>query len=397
MTQKLTAEQRVQKAHVALMNNNQYCLYSGVFMLGVTRVDDKTPTAYTDGRNTVYGRKFVDGMDDPELRGLILHENLHKAFRHLTTWDDLYKKNPQLANMACDYVINLMIVDSDPDGRFVRLPEGGCYDEKYRGLDAGTVFRLLQQEGKKGRGKNGQGGSGDGDDSQEGGFDEHDWESANEMSPEEKDRLANDIDQALRQGSMLAGKMNGNIPREIADLLESKVNWREALRDFVQSYCNDKDISTYRRPNRRWVSQNQYLPSTIGESAGRMVVAIDMSGSIGAIEVGEFLGELRKICETVRPEGIDLLYWDTEVCAHEKYDADSYDTLLTTTKPAGGGGTCPQCVSDYIKDNRLNPEAIIVLTDGYVDNWGDGWSAPLLWGITSKQVASVGVSIHVRD
>jgi hypothetical protein len=57
---KLSAEQRVQKSHVALMNDPKYCLYSGIFMLGRTEVDDDLPTACTDGRNTYYGRKFVD-------------------------------------------------------------------------------------------------------------------------------------------------------------------------------------------------------------------------------------------------------------------------------------------------------------------------------------------------
>jgi hypothetical protein len=48
--------------------------------------------------------------------------------------------------MACDYVINLMIKDSDPNGDKVRLPEGGLVDEKYRGMDAQTVFYLLKDE-----------------------------------------------------------------------------------------------------------------------------------------------------------------------------------------------------------------------------------------------------------
>jgi predicted metal-dependent peptidase len=89
---RLTAEQRVQKSHVALMNDPKYCLYSGIFMLGKTEVSDEIPTACTDGRNTYYGRKFVDKLKDSDLKGLILHENLHKAFRHTTVWKHLYKQ-----------------------------------------------------------------------------------------------------------------------------------------------------------------------------------------------------------------------------------------------------------------------------------------------------------------
>lgn len=395
---KLTAEQRIQKSHVALMNNPKYCMYSGIFMLGKTSVRDDVPTAGTDGRNTFYGRAFVDKLKDSELKGLILHENLHKAFRHTTVWKHLYKQDKQLANMACDYVINLMIVDSDKNGEQVTLPEGGCYDEQYRGMDAGEVFRKLQEKYKSKRGQNGKGnGNGDQDEENTTGFDEHDWDAADEMSEADKQALAREVDQALRQGAILAGKLKGNMPRELVDAMEAKVNWREVLRDFVNSICADKDNSTWRRPNRRWVDQDVYMPSAIGEAVGRIVVGIDTSGSIGQAEIGQFLGELLSVCNHVQPEAIDLMYWDTEVAAHEVYNRGDYESLMSSTKPAGGGGTDPSCVPKYIADKKLKPECVIILTDGYVGAWGN-WSHPVFWGITSRGIsADCGVSVYVGD
>ena len=404
---KLTAEQRIQRAHVWLMKNPNYCLYSGVFMVGKVEVADDVPTACTNGRDVIYGRAFTDKLSETNLRGLILHENLHKAFRHTTTWKHLYDKHAQMANMACDFVINLMIVDSDPMGRDVALPKDGLLDPKYRGWDSQAVFNDLMKQAEKGsvhiktvgdqqgkdipveKGKQYQIG--------EGGetLDQHDWEGAKEMDAKEKEQLAKDIDQALRQGAILAGKMKGNVPREVVDALEAKVDWREALREFVNSFCMDKDESTWRRPNRRWIDQDVYMPSLIGESVGRLVVAIDMSGSIGDAEVGQFLGEVRKICETVRPEGIDLIYWDTEVCQHEKYDQDQLDNLLSSTKPKGGGGTDPECIPKYIADHKLKPECAVILTDGYVSSWGK-WDCPTLWGITSDVTSPIGKSVRVH-
>ena len=139
------------------------------------------------------------------------------------------------------------------------------------------------------------------------------------------------------------------------------------------------------------------MPSSIGEAVGRMVVAIDMSGSIGQEQVGEFLSELREICKTVTPDGIDLLYWDTAVCQHEKYERDELENLLSTTKPRGGGGTTPQCIVDYMKAKRLKPECAVILTDGYVAGWGEGWDCPTLWGITTRNISSaVGKTVHVQ-
>ncbi len=387
---KLTAEQRVQRAHVALMNDPKYCLFSGIFMIGKVEVRDDIPTACTNGRDVLYGRKFVDKLTEPELRGLVLHEAKHKSFRHLTIWKHLYEQDARRANMACDYVINLMIHDSDPEGKFVKLPEGGLLDEKYRGMDAATVFKLLENKSGGGGGDQGDGESG-------GGFDEHDWTGAEEMSQSEREALGNEIDQALRQGAILAGKMSGNVPREITDALTPRVDWREALRDFVTSHCADRDESTWRRPARRWIAQDVYMPSSISETIGRIVVGIDMSGSIGANEIGQFLGELRSICETVKPDGIDILYWDTQVCRHEPYERDQLDSLLQSTKPMGGGGTDPQCIPDYIKAKSITAECAVILTDGYVHRWGEGWSVPVLWAITTPNItADVGKSVTVQ-
>jgi predicted metal-dependent peptidase len=397
MATKLTVEQLIQKDHVALMKDPKYCLYSGIIMIGRTEVKDDVQTACTDGRNTFYGRDYMAKLASSKRKGVILHENLHKAFRHTTVWRHLFKENPTMANMACDYVINLMIMDGD--NSFVSLPDGALLDHKYKGLDAGTVYRMIKEEAKGGTVHVKRVGDQEGKDvpvvEVSNGLDEHDWESAEGMTNEEKEALAKDIDQALRQGAILAGKMSANVPREIGELLQAKVDWREAMREFVTSFCMDKDESTWRRPSRRWIGQDVYMPSMIGESVGRIVIGIDMSGSIGDEEVGQFLGEVKKICETVKPEGIDLLYWDTRVCQHEKYEQDQLDNLISSTKPRGGGGTDPQCIVDYMGKKKIKAECAVILTDGYVSSWGEGWSCPTLWGITTDQTSQIGKTVHI--
>lgn len=398
MATKLTVEQLIQKDHVALMKDPKYCLYSGIIMIGRTEVKDDVPTACTDGRNTYYGRDYMAKQASNKRKGVILHENLHKAFRHTTVWRHLFKENATIANMACDYVINLMIMDGD--NNFVSLPDGALLDHKYKGLDAGTVYRMIKEEAKGGTVHVKRVGDQEGKDvpvievSNE--LDEHDWESAEGMTNEEKEALAKDVDQALRQGAILAGKMSANVPREISEVLEAKVDWREAMREFVTSFCVDKDESTWRRPSRRWIGQDVYMPSMIGESVGRIVIGIDMSGSIGDEEVGQFLGEVKKICDTVKPEGIDLLYWDTRVCQHEKYEQDQLDNLISSTKPRGGGGTDPQCIVNYMDKKKIKAECAVILTDGYVGSWGEGWTCPTLWGITTDVTSEIGKTVRVN-
>jgi predicted metal-dependent peptidase len=189
--------------------------------------------------------------------------------------------------------------------------------------------------------------------------------------------------------------MGGNLSREIGALLEPKVDWREQLRDFISSLAVGKDISTWQRVNRRWLQHDMYMPSTLSETIGRIVVGIDTSGScFDALE--PFLSELQSICATVKPDIVDLIYWDTEVAKHEIYDREKQDKLVQSTKPAGGGGTDPSCVPAYIEANKLNPECVIMLTDGYVGTWGT-WKHPLVWCIVggNKVTPTVGASIYV--
>jgi predicted metal-dependent peptidase len=184
----LTAEQRVQKAVISIMAHPDYYAVAPVMMLGTKVVDDKTPTACTNGRDEKYGRKFVDGLNDAELRFLILHETYHKMYRHLTTWRHLYKQDADRANRACDYVINIKLVDQDSKRGFITMPKSGLLDTKYRGMDSAQVYNLLPE-------------SDEGGDGGDGGMDDHDWDGAQEMTDEEEQQLAREIDEAVRQGA----------------------------------------------------------------------------------------------------------------------------------------------------------------------------------------------------
>jgi len=100
MNQTLTTEQRLQKAAIDIMGNPKYIALAGVMMIGKRVVDDKVPTACTNGRDEFYGRAFVDSLNDAELRFLVLHEVYHKLYRHLHTWKHLYDDNPRFAYHA---------------------------------------------------------------------------------------------------------------------------------------------------------------------------------------------------------------------------------------------------------------------------------------------------------
>jgi predicted metal-dependent peptidase len=384
----LTVEQRLSKALVAIMGSPKYTALAGVLMIGEKTVND-IPTACTNGRDEMYGREFVEGLTDAELRGLVLHENYHKLYQHMSTWKHLWNIDPHSANQAMDYVINIKIADDNTDG-FAVIPKGGLLDAKYRGMDTAQVFNLIHQSDD---------GDGDGDGDSGGEMDEHDWKGAQDLSDEEKGALARDIDEAIRQGALAAGKMGGTGSRDLEELLKPQVDWREVLREFISTTCAGNDYSTWARPNRRLMSQGVYMPSGISQRVGELVVAIDTSGSISNSTLTAFLSEVKSICDTVHPEQVRLLYWGHEVVGDESYKTDELDGLITSTKPRGGGGTDVNCVTQYMTAEGINPQACIVLTDGHLyGGWGE-WSCPVLWTVIDNEsaVPTAGTVIHIKS
>jgi predicted metal-dependent peptidase len=392
-SKKLTAEQRIERAHSQLMRHKDFCLFSGVFMVGKVVVDEITPTAKTNGRDVTYGRAFVDRLDDKQLAFLVVHEAMHKAYRHLMVWKNLAKENAHLANAAMDYVINLQIADSDKAQDIVAMPRDedgklmGLLDEKYRDMDTRQVYELLKKECKGGRDGEGRG---DKKSPSGGELDDHDWEGAEELTEEEAQELANEIDHALREGSILAGKMKGNVMRGINEMLHPKVDWKEALREFVKTNVKGGDQSTWRRPNRRYLGIDIVMPSCITEKAERFSIGVDTSGSIDGAILGRFLGESKSICDEVMPEIVDLLYWDTHVAKHEIYSGAEVQNFADSTNPAGGGGTTPECVPVFMMKNKIKPQALIMLTDGYFygDSKADKWAelgVPVLWCVVGNK------------
>jgi predicted metal-dependent peptidase len=341
----------------------------------------------------------------------------------------MFRENHKLANIAADFVVNDIIVSIDgtvagTSERLVALPtEGSVYDPMFHDWSMREVYNYLKKHCKGG----GQGGKGQGNPPPSGGkqsndgdgnevfgdedtitvngktydisqSDEHDF-IGKELSPEEAKEVMDGIDKALREGGMLAGRMGAKIPRVISDLLEPKVDWHEALREFCTSSTKGNDELTWRRMNKRQMANDIYLPSVINESVGEIVVGIDTSGSIGSAEITEFATELVSICELCQPEAVRVLWWDTEVHGEQIF-RDNYTDIANLLKPLGGGGTHVSCVSDYIVKNKIKAECVLVFTDGYVEN-DINWKItdPTLWMITQSRdfIPPVGKKVMFGD
>jgi predicted metal-dependent peptidase len=139
------------------------------------------------------------------------------------------------------------------------------------------------------------------------------------------------------------------------------------------------------------------MPSGITERVEDLVITMDTSASIGQRELTAFLSEVTEIARMVRPERVRLLYWDTEVVRDELYTDAEIDNIAKSTKPAGGGGTDVLCVTRYMEENGIKPQAVITFTDGDIYcGWGE-WSCPVLWAVYDNKRAKpdCGKVVHI--
>lgn len=392
-------DQRLKRAHVALMKHQETALYSGIIMMGKSEVKDDIPTACTDGINKYYGREFIGKLNDMELRALVLHENLHVALNHVSRFKRLFQENPMLMNACADYVVNDVIVHLK-DENLCKLPEGGLYEDKYHNWSVKEVYDDLKEQ-LSNPVDNDDADTGDTasdgnlDDQPGRGskvspdslktLDEHNFGDS-DKSPKELKEMKQKVEDALKEGAILAGKFGANVPRAIEELFEPKIDWREVLREFIQQSIKGNDEYTWRKFNKRMMANDIYLPSMENETIGELVIAIDTSASIGQKELTEFATEVVSICDTVTPDRIRLLWWDYEVAKEQVFNQDSYQNIKDLLKPDGGGGTRVSCVSEYMVKHKIEPQACIVFTDGYVEN-DISWDiqSPTLWVVTENK------------
>lgn len=396
---RMNALDRINKAKIAIMRHPRFCRYSGVLACGKLTITTDHPTAATDGWNVSINPAFVDTLTDPELRLLILHEQQHKAYRHMQVWRSLMQENAQLANVAMDHFVNLALMDMDNKEGFITMPSIGVQpDPKYRGWAVNRIYNDLKQNQ-----------SGDPPPT----FDEHmpaEDDPADSDDPTTQSIVtaikslnqirAEEIDRALRQGEILANRRAQQLgldhTPEFGDLLHPKQDWRKVLREFITETCAGRDESTWRKPNRRYLGEDIYLPSMMGTTVSRLAILFDTSGScFGTSIATRFVSELAAITEQVKPTIIDVMYVDTEVAAHQTFEHGQF--AVAALKPRGGGGTNLPVAWDYLRDKRIQPDACVVLTDGLTP-FGRQPDFPVLWALTSLTVRPpYGVSVHIGD
>lgn len=389
-------EDRVIVARVGLLLRHPF-FGNMATRLRVQNCDSWCPTAATDGRNLYYNTQFFNALSNKEIEFVIAHEIMHCVFDHLMRRDD---RDAMLYNIAADYIVNNTLV-RDRIGDIPTLVP--CYqDFKYSDWTSEEVYEDLKENYEE-------------DELKELGelLDEHvDWESDPEdgegegepgssrpkYSKEDLKKIRDEIKENMISAAQAAGA--GNTPKEIQrmikDLTEPKMNWRELLRQQIQSTI--KNDFTFIRPSRKGWHSGAVLPGMNQDTTIDVCIGLDMSGSIGDEQARDFLSEVKGIMEEYKDYSIKIWCFDTEVYSPDEFTGDDGRDILEY-EIIGGGGTDFDANYNYMKENDIQPKKFIMFTDGYPwSSWGDEDYCDTIFVIHSNHDKSIqapfGMTVH---
>lgn len=387
---------KIEKAKAKLVIKDPF--YATIVMDLPTVLDRSIPTACTNGSEIRINPDFFESLPLQDCIGVLKHEAMHVANLHSFRGQN---KNPKKWNIACDAVINDVLLHKEGN----TLPEG-CVDVHGASqYSAEQYYSMMpdppeEDEGGDGEGDGqgqGQGqGQSNGQGNQPGNGDplSGDVQQAQDKSEEAQAKAKATVARA-RNAAKARGLMPAHMEEWLEELLNPSVDWKDTLRRFLTE--TSEDDHSLARPDRRFVSDDLYLPGRFGEDAmGEMVAILDTSGSVSNAELGQFFGELCGAVAEVSPEKLVVIYCDSEVAHVDEFYAPTEAEVKEVRKRHGGGGTTMPAGIKYAEEHYPNAAACVVLTDGGTP-WGTPSFIPTLWAITEEGIKPEwGEYVHVQ-
>ena len=101
-----------------------------------------------------------------------------------------------------------------------------------------------------------------------------------------------------------------------------------------------------------------------------IAIALDIRG-ISKEMLRDFLSEVQGIMDQYNSYKVTIMQFDTNVYGVEEFHSDDGRTM-SDYKLQGGGGTDFDAVYNYMELNDINPDQLVMFTDGYPwESWGN--------------------------
>lgn len=350
---------------------------------------DQIPTAATDGSCVLVNPDWFFTLTLPERCFVMVHEIIHCVYDdphvatncmrsgHVPMTDGTVMPfNNGSSNRAQDFRINAMLKEAG----IGIMPKQGCYDPAIAvGNDSWfDVYKKVYdpQDDEGGPGHNPGGGFDQtlapGSSGKQGNRNQQQWnvEMATCRNLEEKRHR---------------GNLPGGIGRMFKDILEPEIPWTEHIRSIISRKLGSGGYN-WRKPERRAITRDLYIPSRSGFGAGTIVVWGDTSGSIAEPELESYMGELKGIIEDCRPQRLIVLWCDAAI--HKVSELEDANDLLTLKSEGvgGGGGTSVLPCFDWMQENLQSPpDMFLGFTDLECDFPRHTPSFPVIWACVDKE------------
>jgi predicted metal-dependent peptidase len=129
-----------------------------------------------------------------------------------------------------------------------------------------------------------------------------------------------------------------------------------------------------------------------GQAMGRVLVAIDCSGSVSQEEKAAAWAELMAIRQDCNPAVIDVMYFDSTVSAHDTFTSEEDPRMREQVRT---GGTAFSPIFRDAENLESPPVCCVVLTDLICYDFGPEPGYPVLWITTSATEAPWGEVVEM--
>jgi len=368
--------------------------------------DRPAPAVATDGTTLFFGAAF-DGLPVALQAGLVAHEVLHIALRHVQRLDDLRQLvgdvDPALFNVCADAIVNSSLGHLS----WLQLPPRSVTLEALLasalGIEQGVEAALLEWDVERlyravDDRDSGRGGRRDGPRAARcralGAATEADLQPGEQhaTAPEQQAELAREWAERLTRAHAGDGEFS-MLRTLIADLPRTRTPWQQVLRTQLARALRPQRAVSWSRPSRSYIANqgrggpHRRLPWEPGFSASKVVprlaVVVDVSGSIAADLLERFAREIEAITRRLE-SGMVLVVGDDRVRKVAFFEPGHSD--LRELEFAGGGGTDFTPLLE--EADRHRPDIGVVLTDldgpaRFRPRW------PLIWAVPEADRAAV--------
>lgn len=254
------------------------------------------------------------------------------------------------------------------------------------------IRRWLKKSGKGKDENNGKGGEDEGKMPRPGYGDLLDPQDGKELTEEEVKKITERIHNAIRSG-IIEEKMRGegseNWSNVFDDILVRKeVPWQRIVKNRIEKYLRGR--RTWNKFHKKTYIQQAIIPGFKKKRRIKIVIGIDVSGSISDDEFKKFVGEIFNLCKQYKAELIVVMFDYHIKNEYEVKSKKDFDKLKTRR---GYGGTS---YKDFFE--KYGKEKVkVVFTDGYGDQNEIEPYKGTIWITTGTENFNWGKVIKVKN